>query len=152
MNDTYGNQTTELKNAGLKATVPRQRILELFQKRAEEGVDERRHVSAEEIYKDLVSEGGDIGLATVYRVLAQFERAGIIVRHHFDAERATYELEEGEHHDHLVCLKCGKVVEFVDTGIEEAQRAVAARYGYELREHTMVLYGFCKACAAQQKK
>ena len=111
MNDTSGNQTSELKNAGLKATAARLRILELFQKRAEEKNGERRHISAEDLYKELVSTGVDIGLATVYRVLAQFEQAGLIVRHHFDTDRATYELEDGGHHDHLVCLQCGKVVE-----------------------------------------
>ena len=110
MNDTSGNQTSELKNAGLKATAARLRILELFQKRAEEKNGERRHISAEDLYKELVSTGVDIGLATVYRVLAQFEQAGLIVRHHFDTDRATYELEDGGHHDHLVCLQCGKVV------------------------------------------
>ena len=111
MNDTSGNQTSELKNAGLKATAARLRILELFQKRAEEKNGERRHISAEDLYKELVSTGVDIGLATVYRVLVQFEQAGLIVRHHFDTDRATYELEDGGHHDHLVCLQCGKVVE-----------------------------------------
>ena len=121
MNDTSGNQTSELKNAGLKATAARLRILELFQKRAEEKNGERRHISAEDLYKELVSTGVDIGLATVYRVLAQFEQAGLIVRHHFDTDRATYELEDGGHHDHLVCLQCGKVVEFVAPSIEKEQ-------------------------------
>ena len=119
MNDTSGNQTSELKNAGLKATAARLRILELFQKRAEEKNGERRHIFAEDLYKELVSTGVDIGLATVYRVLAQFEQAGLIVRHHFDTDRATYELEDGGHHDHLVCLQCGKVVEFVAPSIEK---------------------------------
>lgn len=151
MNDTSGNHTAELKNAGLKATAPRLKILELFQKRADENNGERRHISAEEIFKELVSEGVDIGLATVYRVLAQFERAGLIVRHHFDTDRATYELGEGDHHDHLVCLKCGKVVEFVDPDIERAQATVASRYGYELCEHTMVLYGLCEHCQESGK-
>ena len=153
MNDTSGNQTSELKNAGLKATAARLRILELFQKRAEEKKKraeekngERRHISAEDLYKELVSTGVDIGLATVYRVLAQFEQAGLIVRHHFDTDRATYELEDGGHHDHLVCLQCGKVVEFVAHSIEKEQAAVAKRYGYELSDHTMVLYGLCADC------
>lgn len=146
MNDTSGNQTSELKNAGLKATAARLKILELFQKRAEEKVGERRHISAEEVYRDLVNAGVDIGLATVYRVLSQFEQAGLIVRHHFDTDRATYELEDGGHHDHLVCLECGKVVEFVAPSIEKEQALVAKRYGYELCEHTMVLYGLCDEC------
>ena len=129
MNDTSGNQTSELKNAGLKATAARLRILELFQKRAEEKNGERRHISAEDLYKELVSTGVDIGLATVYRVLAQFEQAGLIVRHHFDTDRATYELEDGGHHDHLVCLQCGKVVEFVAPSIEKEQAAVGGGGG-----------------------
>ena len=132
MNDTSGNQTSELKNAGLKATAARLRILELFQKRAEEKNGERRHIFAEDLYKELVSTGVDIGLATV--------------RHHFDTDRATYELEDGGHHDHLVCLQCGKVVEFVAPSIEKEQAAVAKRYGYELSDHTMVLYGLCADC------
>lgn len=151
MSDVSDNHTAELKSAGLKATAPRLRILELFQKRAEEGGD-RRHLSAEDVYKELVAQGVEIGLATVYRVLAQFEQAGIIVRHHFDADRATYELEEGHHHDHLVCLRCGKVVEFVDPDIERAQLAVAERYGYELYDHSLVLYGICHDCGEKVNK
>ncbi len=146
MNDTSGNQTSELKNAGLKATAARLRILEFFQKLAEEDNGERRHISAEDLYKELVNSGVDIGLATVYRVLSQFEQAGLIVRHHFGADRAKYELEEGGHHDHLVCLQCGKVVEFVAPAIEKEQAAIAKRYGYELSDHTMVLYGLCGDC------
>lgn len=150
MNDTSGNQTEELKSVGLKATAPRLKILELFQKRAEESGGERRHLSAEGIYKALVAQGVDIGLATVYRVLAQFERAGIIVRHHFESDRATYELEEGHHHDHLVCLECGDVVEFVDPEIEKAQLGVAKRLGYDLCDHSLVLYGVCHNCKAKK--
>lgn len=135
----------DLNRLGLKATAPRLRIYELFQKRADEG-EERRHLSAEDVYKELLAQGIDIGLATVYRVLAQFEQANLIVRHHFDADRAMYELQEGTHHDHLVCLGCGKVVEFVDPDIERAQLAVAKRYGYELCDHKLVLYGVCQDC------
>ena len=152
MNDTSGNQTSVLKNAGLKATVPRQKILEFFQKRAAEANGERRHVSAEEIYKDLVASGDDVGLATVYRVLAQFEQAGIIIHHHFDADRATYELAKGNHHDHLVCVKCGKVVEFSDAAIEREQHTIAKKHGYELSDHIMVLYGICRECREREGK
>lgn len=151
VHETSGNQTSDLKSAGLKATAPRLKILELFQRRAEEG-NERRHISAEDVYKELVSQGVDIGLATVYRVLSQFERAGLITRHHFEADRATYELDDGGQHDHLVCLSCGKVIEFVDPEIEKAQAAVARRYGFELSDHTMVLYGLCPECRSKHRR
>lgn len=151
MTDNPATKTAELKSVGLKATTPRLRILELFQKCAEEGGD-RRHLSAEDVYKELVNQGVEIGLATVYRVLTQFEQANILVRHHFDADRAMYELEEGQHHDHLVCLGCGKVVEFVDPEIERAQLAVAERYGYQLCDHSLVLYGICKDCGHTDPK
>ena len=146
MNDTSGNQTSELKTAGLKATAARLRILELFQKRAEEKNGVRRRISAEGLYKELVSSGVGVGLGAVCRVVARLELEGLMVRHHFDTDRATYELEDGGHHDHLVCLQCGKVVEFVAPSIEKEQAAVAKRYGYELSDHTMVLYGLCAAC------
>ncbi len=142
---TNTKKEAELKSVGLKATTPRLRILELFQKCSEEG-GERRHLSAEDVYRELVQMGEDIGLATVYRVLQQFEAANILVRHHFDGDRALYELEEGTHHDHLVCVGCGKVVEFVDPEIERAQLAVAKRYGYQLVDHSLVLYGICEDC------
>ncbi len=148
---TENNKQAELKSVGLKATTPRLRILELFQKCAEEG-GERRHLSAEDVFKELSSQGYDIGLATVYRVLTQFEQANILVRHHFDSDRALYELEEGTHHDHLVCLGCGKVVEFVDPDIERAQLAVAKRYGYQLVDHSLVLYGICEDCGHTDPK
>lgn len=144
------NKTMELKNAGLKATTPRLKILELFQKRAHSAHE--RHLSAEDVYKALVDEDVDIGLATVYRVLSQFERAGIIVRHHFEPERATYELEDNGHHDHVVCLECNELIEFVDPEIEEAQRLIAKRYGYELCDHSLVLYGICPECQKKNKK
>lgn len=138
---------TELKNAGLKATAPRMRILEIFQKAQETGSE--RHLSAEDVYKLLVAENIDIGLATVYRVLTQFETAGLIVRHYFGNDRATYEMDDGAHHDHIVCTRCGRVEEFVDKEIESRQKQVAERLGFELEDHALSLYGICSDC---QKK
>jgi len=127
----------ELKNSGLKATLPRLKVLEVFQKSSQ------RHMSAEDVYKHLLTEGADVGLATVYRVLMQFEQAGILSRNHFEAGKAVFELNEGKHHDHLVCLDCGRVEEFFDPEIEKRQRAVAAQRGFELQEHSLALYAAC---------
>lgn len=140
------NQYDELRTMGLKVTVPRVKILELFQNQAAAYAPGKRHLSAEEVFKLLLEENSDIGLATVYRVLTQFEQAGILVRHHFEEGRATYELQGGTHHDHIVCVSCGKVEEFVDSAIEAAQRQVAERCGYELTDHSLVLYGICSEC------
>lgn len=140
----------ELKNAGLKATAPRMRILELFQKAQESGAE--RHLSAEDIYKQLVAENIEVGLATVYRVLTQFEAAGLIVRHYFGNDRATYEVDDGEHHDHIVCTRCGRVEEFVDKEIEKRQKQMAARLGFELEGHSLSLYGVCEDCRKKEKK
>ncbi len=129
----------ELKKAGLKATLPRIKILEMLEKHSTP-----RHLSAEDIYKNLLVSGEDIGLATVYRVLTQFETAGLVVRHHFEGGHSVFELNEGEHHDHLVCLKCGKVEEFYDTTIEERQHAMAEKLGFELMDHSLYIYGNCK--------
>nr|WP_232008846.1 ferric iron uptake transcriptional regulator [Sutterella megalosphaeroides] len=137
---------------GLKVTVPRLKILDLFQRLAQNEQVEKRHLSAEEVYKLLLNDDCDIGLATVYRVLTQFESAGILVRHHFDEGRATYELQEGHHHDHIVCVRCGKLEEFVDPAIEQAQRVVAGRLGYELTDHSLVLYGVCSECRKAREK
>ena len=137
---------------GLKVTVPRLKILDLFQKLSESQETGKRHLSAEEVYKLLLNENSDIGLATVYRVLTQFENAGILVRHHFDEGRATYELQEGRHHDHIVCVRCGQVEEFVDPEIEKAQRQVATRLGYEMTDHSLVLYGICAECREKAKR
>ena len=134
----------DLKNAGLKATVPRMRILEIFQKAQEN--DQLRHLSAEDIYKQLVSENVDIGLATVYRVLTQFEAAGLIVRHYFGNDRATYEMDDGQHHDHIVCTRCGRVEEFVDKEIEKRQKLIAEKLGFELEGHALSMYGICSDC------
>jgi len=127
----------ELKSSGLKATLPRIKVLEVFQQ------SERRHMSAEDIYRTLLTEGGDIGLATVYRVLLQFEQAGLLRRSNFESGKAVFELNEGEHHDHLVCLDCGRVEEFFDAEIEQRQRAVTVARGFDLQEHSLALYARC---------
>ena len=127
----------ELKSSGLKATLPRIRILEVFQKA------QRRHMTAEDVYKALLADGSDIGLATVYRVLMQFEQAGLLTRSNFESGKSVFELNEGQHHDHLVCLSCGRVEEFFDPEIERRQRAVAEARGFELHEHSLALYARC---------
>ena len=131
----------DLKTIGLKATLPRLRILELFEK------SDIRHLSAEDVYKKLVDEGTDTGLATVYRVLTQFEQAGLLTRHHFESGKAVYELNEGQHHDHLVCTSCGRVEEFYDAEIEKRQQIVSKGKGWILQDHAMSLYGLCGSCA-----
>ena len=131
------SNSQDLKSIGLKATLPRLRILELFQKG---GV---RHLTAEEVYRQLLGEGMDIGLATVYRVLTQFEHAGLIQRHFFESGKAVFELNAGSHHDHLVCLQCGRVEEFYDPAIEERQTRIAAERGFQVKEHALYLYADC---------
>jgi Fur family ferric uptake transcriptional regulator len=128
----------DLRKAGLKVTLPRLKILEIL-----EGGG-ARHKSAEDIYKALLGSNEDIGLATVYRVLTQFEAAGLVTRHHFENGMAVFELNEGAHHDHIVCLDCGRVEEFVDNGIEERQQSIAREHGYEIEDHALVLYGHCR--------
>ncbi|MBT87228.1 MAG: ferric iron uptake transcriptional regulator [Gammaproteobacteria bacterium] len=128
-------ENTELKKAGLKATLPRIRILEAL-----ESSDHNRHLSAEEIYKQLMNSGEDVGLATVYRVLTQFESAGIVIRHNFEEGHAVYEITPDDHHDHMVCLETGKVIEFHDDLIEKRQDEIAAEKGYQIVDHSMVLY------------
>ncbi|HSR01174.1 MAG TPA: ferric iron uptake transcriptional regulator [Methylophilaceae bacterium] len=130
----------DLKNAGLKATLPRLKILELFEK------SEERHLSAEDVYKVLLNAGDDVGLATVYRVLTQFEDAGLLVRHHFESGKAVFELNEGEHHDHIVCVKCGRVEEFYDEEIERRQKEAAESRGFKMQEHSLMIYGICEKC------
>ena len=127
----------ELKSSGLKATLPRIRILEIFQKSAQ------RHMTAEDVFKALLNEGSDIGLATVYRVLMQFEQAGLLSRNHFESGKSVFELNEGQHHDHLVCLSCGRVEEFFDPEIEQRQRTIAQTRGFELHDHSLALYARC---------
>lgn len=127
------NHAEELKSSGLKATLPRIKILEVFQQTAQ------RHMTAEDVYKVLLAEGSDIGLATVYRVLMQFEQAGILSRNHFEAGKAVFELNEGKHHDHLVCVNCGRVEEFYDAEIERRQQEIAAERGYKLQDRKSVV-------------
>jgi Fur family ferric uptake transcriptional regulator len=127
-------QRQELRNAGLKVTLPRLKILELFEK------SKLRHLSAEDLYKELLDTGEDIGLATVYRVLTQFEAAGLVTRHNFEGGHSVFELDDGEHHDHMVCVESGEVIEFFNDDIERLQREMAAQYGYEILDHNLVLY------------
>ena len=136
----------DLKSSGLKATLPRIKILEVFQN------TERRHMTAEDVFKALLVDGADIGLATVYRVLKQFEQAGLLSRSNFESGKAVFELNEGQHHDHLVCLDCGHVEEFFDAEIEQRQRAVTVARGFELQEHSLSLYARCTKinCARKQ--
>ncbi|MCG6872493.1 MAG: ferric iron uptake transcriptional regulator [Gammaproteobacteria bacterium] len=129
---------SELKKAGLKTTLPRIRILRLM----EEG--DERHRTAEELYRDLQESGEDVSLATVYRVLTQFEHAGLVIRHNFEGGRAVFELNNEDHHDHLVCLECGRVFEFIDPAIEERQVRVARKLGFSLEGHSMHLTGVCE--------
>ena len=131
------SSSTNLKTIGLKATLPRRRILDLFEK------SDVRHLSAEEVYKILLKEGTDTGLATVYRVLTQFEQAGLLVRHHFESGKAVFELNQGGHHDHLVCIQCGRVEEFYDEAIEMRQTAVAKERGFTIHEHSLHMYVDC---------
>ena len=127
----------DLKSAGLKATAPRLKIINLFE------TSKVRHLTAEDVYKLLLAEGLDIGLATVYRVLTQFEQAGLLVRHHFESGKAVFELNEGKHHDHLVCMQCGRVEEFYDPEIEKRQAKVARERGFQISEHALYLYADC---------
>ena len=127
----------ELKNTGLKATLPRLKILDVFQK------GQQRHMTAEDVFRVLLDERSDIGLATVYRVLMQFEQAGLLTRSNFESGKAVYELNEGQHHDHLVCLDCGRVEEFFDAEIEKRQQMVAKSRGFALQEHALSLYANC---------
>jgi Fur family ferric uptake transcriptional regulator len=131
------NNPSELKASGLKATLPRLKILEIFQSSSV------RHLSAEDVYKILLTENMDVGLATVYRVLTQFEQAGLLSRNHFETGKAVFELNEGSHHDHLVCLDCGRVEEFYDGEIEKRQQQIAIERGFDLAEHALALYGHC---------
>ena len=134
----------ELKNTGLKATLPRLKILEIFQRGAQ------RHMTAEDVFRVLLEERSDIGLATVYRVLTQFEQAGILIRSNFESGKAAYEFNEGQHHDHFVCTSCGKVEEFYDPEIEKRQQMVAAAKGWVVHDHSMALYGRCADCAQKR--
>lgn len=141
MNTADGNgtvETNDLRKAGLKVTLPRMKILEILE------TNETRHMSAEDVYKVLLDAEEDIGLATVYRVLTQFEAAGLVTRHHFEGGHSVFELNEGHHHDHIVCVQCGKVVEFLDQTIEKIQEQVARREGFKIRDHSLIIYGDCE--------
>jgi Fur family ferric uptake transcriptional regulator len=127
----------DIRKAGLKVTLPRVKILELLE------TCDQRHVSAEDVYKMLLDKGEEIGLATVYRVLTQFETAGLVMRHNFEGGHAVFELERGDHHDHMVCVVCGKVVEFNDPIIEKRQREIAKKFGFEMVDHSLIIYGHC---------
>lgn len=139
-------ETQDLRNAGLKVTLPRVKILEMLEQA------DTRHLSAEEIYRRLIDSGEEIGLATVYRVLTQFETAGLVTRHHFEGGHAVFELERGHHHDHMVCIRCGHVDEFEDDVIERRQREKARELGYRLTEHSLIMYGECVREACPYRK
>jgi len=134
-------ETQDLRKAGLKVTLPRVKILEIMERE-----NNNRHLSAEQVYKILLKEDEDIGLATIYRVLTQFEAAGLVTRHHFEGGNSVFELNKGQHHDHVVCVKCGKVDEFIDDVIEQRQNDIAKKLGYELTDHSLYLYGLCPDC------
>ena len=136
-------ESDDLKKLGLKATAPRMKILSFLES------SKVRHMSAEDVYKALLEAGEEIGLATVYRVLTQFEAAGLVTRHHFEGGNSVFEIESGQHHDHILCVKCGKVDEFMDETIESRQRKIAEAKGYAITDHALYIYGVCPAC---QKK
>ncbi len=132
------SDSTDLKKAGLKATLPRLKILSILE------AAQVRHMSAEDVYKRLLEAGEEVGLATVYRVLTQFETAGLVIRHNFEGGRSVFEMNQGHHHDHMVCVECGKVFEFYDSAIEERQRLVAGKAGFVMEEHSLYIYGMCQ--------
>lgn len=133
-------ESQDLRNAGLKVTLPRVKVLQMLEN------SPQRHMSAEDMYKALLEQGEEIGLATVYRVLTQFEAAGLVSRLHFEGGHSVFELNEGDHHDHMVCVKCSKVKEFVDDTIEAQQEAIARKAGWEMTDHSLYIYGVCPAC------
>ncbi|MEE9595161.1 MAG: ferric iron uptake transcriptional regulator [Acidiferrobacterales bacterium] len=137
--------SAELKRAGLKATLPRLKILGILED------SKHPHLTAEDIYKRLLSMGEEVGLATVYRVLTQFETAGLVIRHNFEGGRSVFEINHGWHHDHMVCVSCGKVFEFCDSAIEQRQRKVAENAGFIMEDHTLYLYGVCEGMRSQGK-
>ncbi len=139
-------ENSQIKQAGLKVTLPRVKILDVLES------SDKRHLSAEDVYRALLERGGDIGLATVYRVLTQFEQAGLVSRHHFEGGQSVFELNRGGHHDHLVCVRCGRVVEFLEPAIEERQKAIARQHGFTLEDHSLVIYGVCPGCQGQDRR
>ena len=140
------NNIAQLKDNGLKVTGPRLKILDLFEARADE------HMSAEDVYLLLLDENVEIGVATIYRVLTQFEQAGILLRHHFETGKAVYELNRGGHHDHIVCVKCGKITEFHNDEIEKLQDKIADENGYRIVDHALYMYGVCGDCQKKDKR
>ena len=132
------SDSAELRKAGLKATLPRLKILAVLEKNSD------LHMSAEDVYRALMESGDDVGLATVYRVLTQFEAAGLVIRHNFTDGHAVFELDSGDHHDHIVCLDCGAVTEFVDATIEKRQSKIAEKHGFGIDDHSMTIYGRCQ--------
>ena len=137
-------ESQELKDAGLKITLPRVKILQIL------ASSEVHHVSAEDVYKLLLGNSEEIGLATVYRVLTQFEQAGLVIRHNFEGGRAVFELDDREHHDHLVCTGCGRIQEFHDLVIENHQTKIAVKYGFTITDHALAIYGECEDCAKRK--
>jgi len=137
-------ENQELRKAGLKVTLPRVKVLEILERSIESS--DQHHLTAEDVYRQLIESGSEIGLATVYRVLSQFEAAGLVTRHHFEGGQAQFELNRGRHHDHIVCVQCGKVEEFVDDVIEDRQSRIAAQRDFDLRDHSLVLYANCLRC------
>ncbi len=136
--------STDLKQAGLKTTLPRLRVLSILEN------SKVKHLSAEDVYKELLEEKESTGLATVYRVLTQFESAGLVIRHNFEGDRSVFELNDEDHHDHMVCVKCGKVIEFFDQRIETQQDKVAESHDFLIQDHSLTLYGLCKHCHEKQ--
>ena len=134
------SENQELRKAGLKVTLPRVKILQLLEN------SETRHMSAEDVYKALIESGEEVGLATVYRVLTQFEAADLVMRHHFEGGHSVFELQTVDHHDHLVCNKCGRIEEFFDEIIEQRQERIAGNFGFEITDHSLYLYGICADC------
>ena len=139
------SQSQDLKKAGLKATVPRLKILEILENHKDD------HMRAEDVYKVLLDGNEDIGLATVYRVLTQFEQAGLVARHHFEGGHSVFELDQGEHHDHMLCITCGRVEEFLDDTIEERQKVIAKKAGFRITDHSLYIYGVCPDCQKNEK-
>lgn len=133
-------QSQDLKKAGLKATLPRLKILNFLES------SPVRHMSAEDVYKAMLESGDEVGLATIYRVLTQFEAAGLVIRHHFEEGHSVFELSQSEHHDHIVCVKCGKIEEFYDSLIEERQHQIAKEKGFDMTDHALYIYGVCADC------
>lgn len=137
--------STDLKKAGLKATLPRLKILQILESA------EHPHLTAEEVYQRLREAGEEVGLATVYRVLTQFQAAGLVIRHHFEGDRSVFEINQGGHHDHMVCLECGEVFEFFDPAIEQRQRSIAEKAGFTIEDHSLYLYGVCEGMKKRGK-